>query len=308
MPELLTLFELTIDRKPVGRNKKILLNFIHQINEMNSQTPGFVSCTQFKKSRFIEIIFNSDNDFNIKCPEFITLRSLSYCILNKLKNNLDRKQFSDEILKKAKLSKICAFPKLTEYTKEDCYLCINDKNFKSIISIIVNTLSKVVYTENREFIESCLMHLNGQNNLNHCVIQTVAELNKRLLEYKNQQNRLSVEIDASIKFMLEDNKQLEKDLNDFYEVQINYSTCNIRDCGKDLLYTNYFLFVNIKHKKEAIHWLWLKYLSYNESHNRNFKEFYSTRLHKYLAPISRKQNFLISVNQFLKSVFSLFLS
>jgi hypothetical protein len=88
MPKLLSLFEFTINHKPVGKNKENLLNLIHQINEMNSQTPGFVSCTQFKKSRFIEIIFNSDNDVEIKCPERITLRSLSDSILNKLTNNL----------------------------------------------------------------------------------------------------------------------------------------------------------------------------------------------------------------------------
>lgn len=308
MSQSMNLFELTINHKPVGRNKKNLLNFIHQINEMNSQTPGFVSCTQFKKSRFIEIIFNSDNDVEIKCPERITLRSLSDSILNKLTNNLDRKQFSDEFLRKVELSKICT---TTEFSNsKDGYLCINDKNFKSIISIIVNTMSKVIFIENREFIESCLMYLNGQDNPNpnHCVIQTVAELNKRLLEYKNQQNRHSDEIDAAIKFMLEDNRQLEKDLDDFHHCQINYSTCDIRDCGKDLPYLNYFLFVNIKNKKETLNWLWLKYLSYDKSNNKNFKEFYSTRLHKYPAPITRKRNYLISVNQFLKSVFTLVLS
>lgn len=304
MSKLLNLFELTINRKPVGKNKKNLLNLIHQINEMNSQTPGFVSCTQFKKSRFIEIIFNSDNDVEIKCPERITLRSLSDSILNKLTNNLDRKQFSDEFLRKVELSKICT---VTEYPK-DGYLCINDKNFKSILSIIVNTMSKVIFIENREFIESCLMYVKGQDNPNHYVIQTVAELNKRLLEYKNQQNRHSDEIDAAIKFMLEDNKRLEKDLDDFYHCQINYSTCDIRDCGKDLSYHSYFLFVDIKHKKETLNWLWLKYLSYDKSNNKNFKEFYSTRIHRYTAPISKKQNYLISVNQFLKSVFTLVLS
>ena len=94
----------------------------------------------------------------------------------------------------------------------------------------------------------------------------------------------------------------------FYHCQINYSTCDIRDCGKDLSYCNYFLFVNIKHKKETLNWLWLKYLSYDKSNNKNFKEFYSTRIHRYTAPISKKQNYLISVNQFLKSVFTLVLS
>lgn len=304
MPKSLNLFELTINRKPVGKNKKKLLDFIHQINEMNNQTPGFVSCTQFKKSSFIEIIFNSDNNVEIKCPEIITLRFLSNSMLNKLTNNLDRKQFSNEILKKVELSKICT---VTEYSK-DGYLCINDKNFKSIISIIVNTMSKVIFYENREFIELCLMYLKGQDNPNHSVIQTVAELNKRLLEYKNQQNRHSDEIDAAIKFMLEDNRQLEKELDDFYHCQINYSTCDIRNCGKDLSYCNYFLFVDIKHKKETLNWLWLKYLSYDKSNNKNFKEFYSTRLHKYPTPITRKRNYLISVNQFLKSVFTLVLS
>ena len=34
------LFEVTINHKPVGKNRKNLLNFIHQINEMNRQTPG----------------------------------------------------------------------------------------------------------------------------------------------------------------------------------------------------------------------------------------------------------------------------
>lgn len=304
MSESMSLFEFTINHKPVGKNKENLLNLIHQINEMNSQTPGFVSCTQFKKSRFVEIIINSDNDVEIKCPERITLRSLSDSILNKLTNNLDRKQFSNEILRKVELSKICT---VTEYSKEG-YLCINDKNFKEIISIIVNIMSKVIYIENKEFIESCLMYLKGQDNPKHSVIQTVAELNKRLLEYKNQQNRHSDEIDAAIKFMLEDNRRLEKDLDDFYHCQINYSTCDIRDCGKDLPYLNYFLFLDIKHKKETCNWLWLKYLSYDKSNNKNFKEFYSTRLHKYSAPITRKRNYLISVNQFLKSVFTLVLS
>ena len=306
MSQSMNLFELTMNRKPVGKNRKNLLNFIDQINEMNRQTPGFVSCTQFKKSRFIEIIFNSGNDVKIKCPEIIMLRSLSDSILNKLTNNLDRKQFSNEILRKVKLSQICT---MTQFSNsKDGYLCINNKNFKSIISIIVNTMSKVMFYENREFIESCLTYLLGQDNPNHCIIQTVAELKEKLLEYKNQQNRHSDEIDAAIKFMLEDNRQLEKDLDDFHHCQINYSTCDIHDCGKDLPYLNYFLFVDIKNKKETCNWLWLKYLSYKNSDSRNFKEFYSTRLHRYLAPITRKRNYLISVNQFLKSVFTLVLS
>lgn len=302
----MNLFELTMNRKPVGKNIKNLLNFINQINEMNRQTPGFVSCTQFKKSRFIEIIFNSGNDVKIKCPEIIMLRSLSDSILNKLTNNLDRKQFSNEILRKVKLSQICT---MTQFSNsKDGYLCINNKNFKSIISIIVNTMSNVIYIENKEFIESCLMYLHGQANSNHYVIQTVIELKEKLQEYKNQQNRHSDEIDAAIKFMLEDNRQLEKDLDDFYHCQINYSTCDIRDCGKDLPYLNYFLFVDIKHKKETCNWLWLKYLSYDKSNNKNFKEFYSTRVHKYPAPITRKRDYLISVDQFLQSVFTLVLS
>ena len=321
MSQSMNLFELTMNRKPVGKNRKNLLNFINQINEMNRQTPGFVSCTQFKKSRFIEIIFNSGNDVKIKCPEIIMLRSLSDSILNKLTNNLDRKQFSNEILRKVKLSQICT---TTEFSNsKDGYLCINEKNFKSIISIIVNTMSKVIYIENREFIESCLTYLQGtaciekrcfsihdycQDNSKHCVIQTVVELKEKLQEYKNQQNRHSDEIDTAIKFMLEDNRQLEKDLADYYDCQINYLTCDIRDCGKDLSYHNYFLFVDIKNKKETLNWLWLKYLSYKNSDSRNFKEFYSTRLHRYPAPITRKRNYLISVNQFLKSVFTLVLS
>jgi hypothetical protein len=165
-----------------------------------------------------------------------------------------------------------------------------------------------MFYENREFIESCLTYLQGQANSNHCVIQTVAELRRKLLEYKIQQNRHSDEIDAAIKFMLEDNRRLEKDLDDFYHCQINYSTCDIRDCGKDLPYLNYFLFVDIKHKKETCNWLWLKYLSYDKSNNKNFKEFYSTRVHKYSAPITRKRDYLISVDQFLQSVFTLVLS
>jgi hypothetical protein len=306
MSQSMNLFELTMNRKPVGKNIKNLLNFINQINEMNRQTPGFVSCTQFKKSRFIEIIFNSGNDVKIKCPEIIMLRSLSDSILNKLTNNLDRKQFSNEILRKVKLSQICT---MTQFSNsKDGYLCINNKNFKSIISIIVNTMSNVIYIENKEFIESCLMYLHGQANSNHYVIQTVIELKEKLQEYKNQQNRHSDEIDAAIKFMLEDNRQLEKDLDDFYHCQINYSTCDIRDCGKDLPYLNYFLFVDIKHKKETCNWLWLKYLSYDKSNNKNFKEFYSTRVHKYPAPITRKRDYLISVDQFLQSVFTLVLS
>ncbi len=302
----MNLFELTMNRKPVGKNIKNLLNFINQINEMNRQTPGFVSCTQFKKSRFIEIIFNSGNGVKIKCPEIIMLRSLSDSILNKLTNNLDRKQFSNEILRKVKLSQICT---MTQFSNsKDGYLCINNKNFKSIISIIVNTMSNVIYIENKEFIESCLMYLHGQANSNQSVIQTVTELRRKLLEYKIQQNRHSDEIDAAIKFMLEDNRRLEKDLDDFYHCQINYSTCDIRDCGKDLPYLNYFLFVDIKHKKETCNWLWLKYLSYDKSNNKNFKEFYSTRVHKYPAPITRKRDYLISVDQFLQSVFTLVLS
>lgn len=306
MSQSMNLFELTMNRKPVGKNRKNLLNFIDQINEMNRQTPGFVSCTQFKKSRFIEIIFISDNDVKIKCPEIITLRSLSDSILNKLTNNLDRKQFSKEILCKVKLSQICT---MTEFSNsKDGYLCINNKNFKSIISIIVNTMSKVMFYENREFIESCLTYLQGQDNPNHCIIQTVVELKEKLQEYKNQQNRHSDEIDAAIKFMLEDNRQLEKDLADYYDCQINYSTCDIHDCGKDLPYLNYFLFVDVKNKKETLNWLWLKYLSYKNSDSRSFKEFYSTRLHRYLAPITRKRNYLISVDRFLQSVFTLVLS
>jgi hypothetical protein len=306
MSQSMNLFELTMNRKPVGKNRKKLLNFTDQINEMNRQTPGFVSCTQFKKSRFIEIIFISDNDVKIKCPEIITLRSLSDSILNKLSNNLDRKQFSKEILYKVKLSQICT---TTEFSNsKDGYLCINNKNFKSIISIIVNTMSKVMFYENREFIESCLTYLHGQDNPNQCIIQTVVELKEKLQEYKNQQNCHSDEIDAAIKFMLEDNRQLEKDLADYYDCQINYSTCDIRDCGKDLPYLNYFLFVDIKNKKETLNWLWLKYLSYKNSESRSFKEFYSTRLHRYLAPITRKRNYLISVDRFLQSVFTLVLS
>jgi hypothetical protein len=306
MSQSMNLFELTMNRKPVGKNIKNLLNFINQINEMNRQTPGFVSCTQFKKSRFIEIIFNSGNGVKIKCPEIIMLRSLSDSILNKLTNNLDRKQFSNEILRKVKLSQICT---MTQFSNsKDGYLCINNKNFKSIISIIVNTMSNVIYIENKEFIESCLMYLHGQANSNQSVIQTVTELRRKLLEYKIQQNRHSDEIDAAIKFMLEDNRRLEKDLDDFYHCQINYSTCDIRDCGKDLPYLNYFLFVDIKHKKETCNWLWLKYLSYDKSNNKNFKEFYSTRVHKYPAPITRKRDYLISVDQFLQSVFTLVLS
>jgi hypothetical protein len=300
----MNLFEITINHQPVGRNKQNLLNFIDQINEMNRQTPGFVSCTQFKNSRFIEIIFNSDIDVKIKCPEMFKLRYLSDSILSKLTNNLYRKQFSKEILKKVKLSQICT---KNEFSK-DGYLCINNKNFKSIISIIVNTMSNVIYIENKEFIVSCLMYLHGQANSNQSVIQTVAELRRKLLEYKIQQNRHSDEIDAAIKFMLEDNRRLEKDLDDFYHCQINYSTCDIRDCGKDLPYLNYFLFVDIKHKKETCNWLWLKYLSYDKSNNKNFKEFYSTRVHKYPAPITRKRDYLISVDRFLQSVFTLVLS
>jgi hypothetical protein len=306
MSESMNLFEITINHQPVGRNKEILLNFIDQINEINRQTPGFVSCTQFKKSRFIEIIFNSDIDIKIHCPEMFKLRYLSDSILNKLTNNLDRNLFSKEILRKVKLSQICT---TTEFlNSKDGYLCINEKNFKSIISIIVNTMSKVIYIENREFIESCLTYLHGQDNPNQCVIQIVAELRRKLLEYKIQQNRHSDEIDTAIKFMLEDNRRLEKDLDDFYHCQINYSTCDIRDCGKDLPYLNYFLFVDIKHKKETCNWLWLKYLSYDKSNNKNFKEFYSTRVHKYSAPITRKRDYLISVDQFLQSVFTLVLS
>jgi len=304
MSESMNLFEITINHQPVGRNKQNLLNFIDQINEMNRQTPGFVSCTQFKNSRFIEIIFNSDIDVKIKCPEMFKLRYLSDSILSKLTNNLYRKQFSKEILKKVKLSQICT---KNEFSK-DGYLCINNKNFKSIISIIVNTMSNVIYIENKEFIVSCLMYLHGQANSNQSVIQTVAELRRKLLEYKIQQNRHSDEIDAAIKFMLEDNRRLEKDLDDFYHCQINYSTCDIRDCGKDLPYLNYFLFVDIKHKKETCNWLWLKYLSYDKSNNKNFKEFYSTRVHKYPAPITRKRDYLISVDRFLQSVFTLVLS
>ncbi len=300
----MNLFEITINHQPVGRNKQNLLNFIDQINEMNRQTPGFVSCTQFKNSRFIEIIFNSDIDVKIKCPEMFKLRYLSDSILSKLTNNLYRKQFSKEILKKVKLSQICT---KNEFSK-DGYLCINNKNFKSIISIIVNTMSNVIYIENKEFIVSCLMYLHGQANSNQSVIQTVAELRRKLLEYKIQQNRHSDEIDAAIKFMLEDNRRLEKDLDDFYHCQINYSTCDIRDCGKNLPYLNYFLFVDIKHKKETCNWLWLKYLSYDKSNNKNFKEFYSTRVHKYPAPITRKRDYLISVDRFLQSVFTLVLS
>ncbi len=298
------LFEVTIKHKPVGKNREKLLNFIHQINEMNRQTPGFESCKQYEKSRFIEIISDSDIDVKIKCPEIFALRSLSDSILNKLTNNLDRKQFSKEILCKVKLSQICS---KNEFSK-DGYLCINHKNFKSIISIFVNTMSKVIFCENREFIRSCLTYIQGQDNPNHYVIQTVAELKEKLHEYKNQQNRHSDEIDAAIKFMLEDNRQLEKDLADYYDCQINYSTCDIHDCGKDLPYLNYFLFVDVKNKKETLNWLWLKYLSYKKSDSRNFKEFYSTRLHRYPAPITRKQNYLISVNQFLQSVFTLVLS
>ncbi len=304
MSESMNLFEITINHQPVGRNKQNLLNFIDQINEMNRQTPGFVSCTQFKNSRFIEIIFNSDIDVKIKCPEMFKLRYLSDSILSKLTNNLYRKQFSKEILKKVKLSQICT---KNEFSK-DGYLCINNKNFKSIISIIVNTMSNVIYIENKEFIVSCLMYLHGQANSNQSVIQTVAELRRKLLEYKIQQNRHSDEIDAAIKFMLEDNRRLEKDLDDFYHCQINYSTCDIRDCGKNLPYLNYFLFVDIKHKKETCNWLWLKYLSYDKSNNKNFKEFYSTRVHKYPAPITRKRDYLISVDRFLQSVFTLVLS
>lgn len=306
MTESMNLFEISINHQPVGRNKENLLNFIDQINEMNRQTPGFVSCTQFKNSRFIEIIFNSDFDVKIKCPEMFKLRYLSDSILSKLTNNLYRKQFSKEILKKVKLSQIYTS---TEFSNsKDGYFCINDNNFKSIISIIVNTMSNVIYIENKEFIESCLIYLRGQDHSNQSVIQIVTELRRKLLEYKSQQKRHSDEIDTAIKFMLEDNRQLEKDLADYYDCQINYSTCDIRDCGKDLPYANYFLFVDVKNKKETLNWLWLKYLSYKNSDSRSFKEFYSTRLHRYLAPITRKQNYLISVDQFLQSVFTQVLS
>ena len=87
MSESMNLFEITINKQPVGRNKQNLLNFIDQINEINRQTPGFLSCTQFKNSRFIEIIFNSDIDVKIKCPEMFKLRYLSDSILSKLTNN-----------------------------------------------------------------------------------------------------------------------------------------------------------------------------------------------------------------------------